>query len=269
MPYLSKIPLNPRRRGATALLGNPYRLHTAVLAGLALQPVSERVLWRLESHTAHRAELLVLTESRPAWQHLIEEAGWPDADGGQAFTADYAPVLERLVVGREFAFKLTANPVHSVRRPSQPKAAQASRLEGQDSIPGTSTERSARGVRVPQRTAAQQLNWLLNKADRHGFTIPAMDPATGAPAPSHESPQSQAPTPAVSLFARNILYFRKHSQGRQITLATATFQGKLRVTDPTALRAALLCGIGPGRGYGQGLLTLAPPRDHPCLTSEQ
>ncbi|WUD70247.1 type I-E CRISPR-associated protein Cas6/Cse3/CasE [Streptomyces sp. NBC_00510] len=257
MPYLSKIPLNPRRREATALLGNPHRMHAAILAGLAVQPVTERVLWRLETHAAHRAEVLVLTESRPSWYHLIEQAGWPDADGGQALIADYTPVLDRLVIGREFAFRLTANPVQSVRRPIKPSDEQTARLEKQNSIPGTAAERGARGFRVPQRTAAQQLHWLLTRADRHGFTIPTVPAPDPAPGLTHDAPDPQ-PAPAVSLLTRDVLRFRKHSQGPRVTLATATFQGRLRVTNPTALRAALLGGIGPAKGYGQGLLTLAP-----------
>lgn len=51
---------------------------------------------------------------------------------------------------------------------------------------------------------------------------------------------------------------RKHSNGPRVTISTATFQGRHRVTDAEALRAALLTGIGPAKGYGQGLLTLAP-----------
>jgi CRISPR system Cascade subunit CasE len=38
------------------------------------------------------------------------------------------------------------------------------------------------------------------------------------------------------------------------------FEGRLLITDPDALRAALVTGIGPAKGYGCGLLTLAPVR---------
>jgi CRISPR system Cascade subunit CasE len=103
MPYLSKIALNPRRRAAVALLSSPHRLHTAVLSGLAVQPVTERVLWRLDSNTPHRAEFLVLTESRPSWAHLVDEAGWPGAHGGAPLIADYAPLLEHLAAAASSA----------------------------------------------------------------------------------------------------------------------------------------------------------------------
>ena len=44
-----------------------------------------------------------------------------------------------------------------------------------------------------------------------------------------------------------------------MTLALATFEGVLEVTDPDALRHGLVHGIGRGKAYGCGLMTLARP----------
>jgi CRISPR system Cascade subunit CasE len=262
MPYLSKIALNPRRRGALRLLGNPHFMHAAVQAGLARQPVTERVLWRLETTTPHRPEVLVLTDSRPDFTHLVEQAGWPHADAGQPLVRDYTPLLERITVGREFAFRLTANPVQHLRRPQNMSDEQALLRAKQDALHGTAAERKVRGFRVAHRTAAHQLTWLLSRAERAGFCIPPV--RTSAPdTPELGLGRPGRPAPDVALVARDTLRFRKHKGGRDIVLATATFQGRLRVTDTDALRAALLNGIGPAKAYGQGLLTLAP------LPSEQ
>ncbi|MGJ5894293.1 type I-E CRISPR-associated protein Cas6/Cse3/CasE [Streptomyces niveiscabiei] len=254
MPYLSKIPLNPRRNQALSLLANPHRMHAAVLNGLAVQPVTERVLWRLENHTVHRAEILVLTHSRPSWHHLVEQAGWPGADGGEPLVADYAPLLERIVKGREFAFRLTANPVQSVTRPDKASEQQTARIEQAAKESGGTKQ--PRGFRLAHRTAAQQTGWLLGRAERHGFTIPPAP--TLAPAPGIATDVEPVDAPAVTLTARETLRFRKRTDGPRVTLSTVTFQGRLRVTDPDLLRTALLEGIGPAKGYGQGLLTLAP-----------
>ncbi|MBZ6282414.1 type I-E CRISPR-associated protein Cas6/Cse3/CasE [Streptomyces olivaceus] len=254
MAYLSKIALNPRRRAAVSLLSSPHRLHAAVLSGLATQPVTERVLWRLENSTPHRADVLVLTESRPSWAHLVDDAGWPGADGGAPLIADYTPLLERLVRGREFGFRLTANPVRNVPRPDRPSEQQATRLKE-----AADNGRRPRGARVAHRTAAQQLDWLLSRCERHGFTIP--DATVAPPAPGlHSTDQDLSAGPAVTIVGRDILRFRRHSDGPRVTLSTATFEGRLHVTDPDALRTTLLAGIGPAKGYGQGLLTLAPLR---------
>ncbi|CAM5293915.1 CRISPR-associated endoribonuclease Cse3 [Streptomyces tendae] len=254
MPYLSKIALNPRRRAATALLSSPHRLHASILSGLAVQPVAERVLWRLESNTPHRADILVLTESRPSWAHLVDEAGWPGADGGNPLIADYTPLLERLVRGREFGFRLTANPVRNAIQPNKPSEQQAARLKE-----GADNGGRPRGARVAHRTAAQQLEWLLKRCERHGFTVPDATVASFAPGLQNRGEDLSA-GPAVTIVARDILRFRKGSAGPRVTLSTATFEGRLHVTDPDALRATLLGGIGPAKGYGQGLLTLAPLR---------
>ncbi|MCG7523648.1 type I-E CRISPR-associated protein Cas6/Cse3/CasE [Streptomyces sp. OfavH-34-F] len=257
MPYLSKIPLNPRRRAAVSLLANPHRLHAAVLNGLAVQPVTERVLWRLESNRPHQAEVLVLTESRPSWAHLVEDAGWPGADGGDPLIADYTPLLDRLAYGREFGFRLTANPVHNVLAPARPSEPQAARISE-----GADKGGRPRGFRVAHRTVAQQIGWLLQRCERHGFTIPDADvtpPAPGLREPAADD-RKPSPGPAVAVVGRDILRFSKRKGGPRVTLSTATFEGRLRVTDPDALRACLLGGIGPAKGYGQGLLTLAPLR---------
>ncbi|MFF5859870.1 type I-E CRISPR-associated protein Cas6/Cse3/CasE [Streptomyces sp. NPDC012751] len=254
MPYLSKIALNPRRRTAVALLASPHRLHAAILSGLAVQPVTERVLWRLDSNTPHRADVLVLTESRPSWAHLVDDAGWPGADGGAPLIADYTPLLEHLARGREFGFRLTANPVHNIPRPSRPSEQQAARLKEE-----ADNGNRHRGFRVAHRTAAQQLQWLLKRCERHGFSIP--DATATPPAPGLQTEgQPLSAGPAVTIVSRDILRFRKRPDGPRVTLSTATFEGRLRVTDPDTLRASLLDGIGPAKGYGQGLLTLAPLR---------
>jgi CRISPR system Cascade subunit CasE len=263
MPYLSKIALNPRRRQAVSLLASPHRLHAALLAGFAVQPVTERVLWRLDKNTPHRAEILVLTESRPSWHHIIDEAGWPGADGGDPLIADYTPLLARITRGKEFGFRLTANPVQSVPHPTKPSEQQHARLKAHAEQPSTA-KRSPRGFRVPHRTAAHQLKWLLARTERHGFTIP--EASANPPAPGLEPDEALRAGPAVTIVSRDILRFTKRRDGPRVTLSTATFEGRLKVTDPDALRAALLGGIGPAKGYGQGLLTLAPVSTQTAVT---
>lgn len=236
MPYLSRIWLNPLRTGAQRMLRNPHVLHAAVLGGLSRQPVEERVLWRLESDTRHRAGLLVLTQSAPSWEHLVEQAGWPGADEPQALVKSYEPLLSRIVRGREFVFRLRANPVASTRTPDQPSASQRRRLEAD----------RPRGVRVPHRTAAHQLDWFRKRTEKWGFGI--LDTADGFP--------------DVRLTGRERMIFTKsgegNASGRQVVIQAATFEGRLRVEYPGTARASLLDGVGPARAYGCGLITLSP-----------
>lgn len=248
MPYLSKIRINPMRQAGRAMVENPQWVHAMIQQGVPNQPVTERTLWRWE-HAAnpYQPHLLVLSQSRPDWNHIVEQAGWPDAEGEHVATRDYQPIFGQLAIGREFAFKLTANPVQSTSNPTKPSPAQAERL---------AKDPKKRGERLGHRTAAQQLDWLTKRCARHGFAVP--DLALG----THPDPDQTEPVtaPDVRLTARDRLRFTKDGAGKTplITLAIATFEGRLIVTDPELLRAALLGGIGPAKAYGCGLLTLAP-----------
>lgn len=99
-----------------------------------------------------------------------------------------------------------------------------------------------RGKRHGHVTAAQQSEWFRRQAERRGFTLP--ETGTGA-------------DDAVLRDRRTLRFDRR---GRQVTLSTALFEGTLVVTDPETLRASLVDGVGPGKGYGCGLMTLAVPR---------
>ncbi len=233
MPYLSRIWLNPLRRGAQRLLTDPHVVHAAVLGSLPQQPVQERTLWRLEPE-AHRAALLVLTHSRPSWEHVVEQAGWPGSDDPQALVSDYAPLLARIVTGREFAFRLRANTVSSTKTPAATTARQRERL----------AQERPRGQLVPERTAAHQLDWFAERLPRWGFTVMEIEGLA-----------------QLRLATRASVEFQKGhgpEQRRRVVLQTATAEGLVQVADPELACAALLNGCGRARAYGCGLLTLAP-----------
>jgi CRISPR system Cascade subunit CasE len=104
------------------------------------------------------------------------------------------------------------------------------------------TDDSPRSQRFGHVTVTQQTEWFLRRAGHHGFTVPLED---------HKEPD-------VAVRGRRTVRFAR--QGRTVTLDTAVFEGRLEVVDPAALRAALTGGIGHGKAYGCGLLTLAPIR---------
>ncbi|GAA3100614.1 type I-E CRISPR-associated protein Cas6/Cse3/CasE [Pseudonocardia yunnanensis] len=135
-------------------------------------------------------------------------------------TLDYRPFLDRLTSGDRWAFRLLANPVHNARP----------------------VDATGRGKRFAHVTAARQTGWLLRQARRHGFSVPE-----GV----HEEPD-------LIVRSRRTQRFSRHEH--TVTLATAVFEGQLRIDDPVAVRAALISGIGPAKGYGCGLLTLAAVR---------
>ena len=64
--------------------------------------------------------------------------------------------------------------------------------------------------------------------------------------------------PTVRVTKRQVLEFRRGED--RVTLGVASFSGLLRVRDPDLLRIALTEGIGRGKAYGCGLMTLARPQ---------
>lgn len=247
MTYLSRIRINPLRAESRKLLANPRSLHGAVMGGIADRPTDERVLWRLDSDNPRRPMLFVLTDSKPDWTHIIENAGWPDAEGEHAAVRDYTPLLAQIALGREFAFRLTANPVQNTSTPVKPSAIQAEKAERGE----------RRSHRIGHRTAAQQLGWFLGRTQRWGFQVPQARtdiPALGL----RERGEDGDPAREVRITARDRRSFAKNGRGTPVVLHTATFEGRLQVTDPQLLTERLLNGIGPAKAYGCGLLTLAP-----------
>lgn len=254
MPFLTKIAINPHRAGSVKLLGNPHLLHGAVAGGIPTDPRNERLLWRLETTDRFRPVVLVLSQTHPDYTALVENHGWPNAPAGAPVTKDYTPLLERLTVGQEYRFRLTANPVQNTRKPDKLTDAQQQRQATWDAKTGTAAERGARGHRVAHRTAAHQRQWLLACAAKRGFAIPAVTPDPSANTP--EAPDSV--DYQVALTERRQLHFKKDRSAKPVNLSSVTFEGILHITDTDLFKQTLLQGIGPAKAYGQGLLTLAP-----------
>ena len=81
--------------------------------------------------------------------------------------------------------------------------------------------------------AAHQRDWLVRQGRRHGFSlIPGQ----------------------FDVVRSEWRIFR--SKGNTLSILNATYEGLLRVTEVTVFRKALTEGIGRGKAYGMGLLTV-------------
>jgi CRISPR system Cascade subunit CasE len=90
------------------------------------------------------------------------------------------------------------------------------------------------GKRVGLRSDAEQLDWIARKSDLSGFTLGR-----------------------IINIPKDDVVGRKSSSGEDIVLTSVLFEGTLRVDDPTSFRDSLECGIGSGKAFGFGLLSLA------------
>ncbi|MFE2167475.1 type I-E CRISPR-associated protein Cas6/Cse3/CasE, partial [Streptomyces sp. NPDC059447] len=110
--------------------------------------------------------------------------------------------------------------------------------------------------------------WVRGQGARHGFMLrDAPVPQTLAPGidPLSLVEEPAAVAPDVQIVRRDVVNFGKGTKDRngetngrgRVTICPVLFEGTMTVTDPAALRRALLEGIGSGKAYGAGLLTLA------------
>lgn len=217
--YLTHMPLNVDRRTTRELVASPQRLHAGVLSGFVPGSVDTgRVLWRLDSPERHRLDLYVVSPIEPSFEALVEQAGWSNQPTWRS--TDYQRFLDRLEMNQEWIFRLRANPVVSVRE-----------------------EGRSRGKRIPLTALTDQQRWLIDRAPGWGFQI---------------SLQCDG-LPNLTVTDRSRERFAKghRDDRRTVTVASAVFTGVLQVTDPVALADALISGMGPAKGYGCGLMTLA------------
>lgn len=91
-----------------------------------------------------------------------------------------------------------------------------------------------RGTVTAHCTTQYQKQWLLDRAAKHGFAL-TEDSFTVTRVQWH--------------------HFAKHGT-RPVSLLAVTYEGVLQVTDAAAFRELLCQGLGRGKAYGMGLLTV-------------
>ncbi len=222
--YLCRLLLNPRSADAQRDLASPYDLH--------------RTLARV--FPGDRADDDGPNEARSLNHGLLFRAE-PDASGGPTVlvqslvTPDWSALPEsyarrvdgpkafepRFRAGQRFRFRLVANPTVKKKREGKKHGTRVPLVH----------DRAPAGH--PEVTLGY-LDWLERKAEAAGVTVEhvvdAPFQATGGPAK------------------------------RDLTLFGVRFDGTLSVTDPARLAGAVRAGIGPAKGFGFGLLSLALAR---------
>lgn len=208
--YLSRVSLDLHKRATMIALANPQQFHGAVER--AFPGERRRRLWRLDP-LGEKLYLMILSEDTPDLSGIEEQFGSGEPGG----TKSYDPLLERILPGSVWRFRLAANPTTS-------KAPSSGPME--------------RGKVQAHITPEFQEEWLQARAEKHGFCLKSFQ-VTGS----------------------RWLRFQKGHRGRPVTLLSVVYEGVLEVTDSALFRQVLTEGIGRGKAYGQGLLTVTRERE--------
>jgi len=223
--YLSRLLLNPRSKAVQRDLADPQELHRTIMSAF---PPSDNPGEgpRERFGILHRLDL----DRRQARLLLyVQSQVKPD---WSALPPDYLlpladqdnPATKSVA---EVYQTLRAGMVLSFRLKANPSR----KIDTKTGPDG----RRRHGRRVELVKEEDQVQWLKRKGEQSGFKL--LDVRTGGLA-KERSRSRRGPTP---------------------TLAGLLFEGRLQITDPELFRQALSRGIGPGKAYGLGLLSLAPP----------
>lgn len=239
--YLTKMILNPRSNQVRKEVGNPQELHRTI--SRAFPPIENspdlkkherktprnqyNILYRLDiDRHRGKAFLLVQSEHKPDWNFL--ESNYSDELETKNIGENYGAVEN----GMNLIFRLQANPTKRVGKSDQ-------KADDKFKPAGNKTIRR----RVELRTDEDRTDWLVRQGTRLGFQIGNLkiEPAVRNVISAKEGKIS----------------FTKKGKNNPITYGSVVFEGVLQVTDADKFREALVNGIGQGKAYGFGLLSVA------------
>jgi CRISPR system Cascade subunit CasE len=224
--YLSRLLLNPASAHVQRDAGDVVRLHKRVMAAVpdVIDPELEarayyQVLYRLESEARTGGFCLYVQSAAPP--------DWSTLPAGYLLPA-MGPIPNPAVRPVAAVYEqLRAGRVLRFRLQANP-------TRKVDTKSGPNGERR-NGRRVPLRSPEAQVAWLKRKAAEHGFQVLEVRVAAGGRA-----------------LGRGSL------GAREVTVEPVLFEGRLLVMDAERFRGALRAGIGPGKAWGCGLLSVGP-----------
>jgi CRISPR system Cascade subunit CasE len=228
--FLSRLSLNLRDRQARFDLARPYEMHRTLMNGYPHARVDNRcdLLFRVEPTRTGPPIVLVQTRAAPQWSQLPNGYLLEPAEPPKPLD------LRGIPAGQRLRFRLRANPSKRV-------AAKNERLGG-----------VMAGKRVGLAAEAEQVRWLLRKGDTGGFRIPgqwvdAKHPETNEPI--------QLPNFRLDVVPEG--RERNGKPGHDGEFLAVRFDGVLIVTDSESLHETMATGVGSGKAFGFGLLSLA------------
>jgi len=176
-------------------------------------------LFRVEPQPAGRVVIIVQSAVKPDWDYAFHNAGHFLAAPPQV--KSFEPCFAK---GQRLRFRLVANPTRKIDTKSGPDG------------------RRRHGKRVPVK-ADQLGEWLARWGEAAGFSV---------------ENDSLIIQPGYVYMNNKTSTNDTARRGDEARLRSVRFDGFLRITDPVRFQEILVRGIGPGKGFGLGLLSVEP-----------
>ncbi len=245
--YLSRLLLNPRSRQVMSELAHPYEMHRTLLrafpnlAGDAQSKVREEydILFRAEvDDRSYSVKVYVQSNAEPSWSFLDDLEGYAlkHADKPGYESKDIMPAFKQIRNGQILSFRLRANPTKRIAKSDDPML----------------------GKRVELTKEEDQIAWLIRKSLSIGDGVSGGFELLMKEAISEKGKTLLIPHVAVSPEGKQTGLKKNGDSGHSTTHYAVLFEGLLRVIDAEAFTGTIIRGIGSGKAFGFGLLSVAP-----------
>lgn len=219
--YLSKLVFDPAARATQKAIADVSYLHTVVMSGF---PAVEGESPRESLGILYRMETL----SRGADVQLLAQS---------RVKPDWERLPRGLLLADGSGDNPSCKPIDGLYENLTEDMRLRFRLKANPTRKVKSESGTPQGKRVELVKEEQQREWLSRKAELSGFEVISV---------------AVRPDGKVTSAGRGV------AASNRLTLFSVTFDGVLHVVDGGKFLVALQSGIGPGKAYGFGLLSVAP-----------
>lgn len=249
--FLSRLILNPHSRQVMNEMAHPYEMHRTLMRAFPRARDESQCKARGEFGVLFRADVddvagvvkvYVQSRIKPDWSFLkgLDYLS-ADAEVPRCEFKDVMPACRTIQKGQILSFRLRANPTKRIWKV-------------------TKGGPELKGKRVGLLHEEDQIDWLMRKGQERekgrpgGFAILQKK--------VNDEIGQERHVFRVSVCGEGKQKGRKREAGlgHVTTHLAVLFDGLLEITDTNAFLDTLVSGIGPGKAFGFGLLSVAPVR---------
>lgn len=227
MRFLSQWQINTDSSQVLRIIGDCYKLHQQILKAFPDRLIDRKadlsLLYRVEKPSAGNEHIILIqSKLEPNQNDIVAVSFAQRAEVNELRTKDYSPFISSLTEGRNLRFLIHLNPCIKTGTSSKEE-----RLSGNKS----------NGRRVTIRKHEDLVTWFERKSVASGFLISSL---------------------TIGEKISKTGYKQTNGMAHRITCEGYAISGILRIKDKALFIGAIENGIGSGKAFGFGLLSIAP-----------